>query len=324
MKKVLLFSLLFVMSLQVFGGSLEPSAGPGSTMKTLDEVEPRIAIQSLTDDVDYEYLIKSSGSYYLTGNVITTKGGINVGADDVTIDLMGYSLVGSGSGQENYNGINIDGHSNVEVRNGTVRNFGGYGIGGINGRGHRIVSVRAIMNSFSGIHLNDRGHLVKDCTATGNGTGSGTGIYAEDGSTITGNTVYDNGSHGIEAGWGNTVTGNTLYRNRGCGIYAGSSCTVTGNTARDNNQTNNASNAGIWVQFNCMVKGNTLKGNLQHNIYVDNSDNAIEENLVTNSAGNGIYFNAAGNFYANNRASGNTINYANTVGQTDGGGNASF
>jgi len=38
----------------------------------------------------------------------------------------------------------------------------------------------------------------------------------------------------------------------------------------------------------------------------------------------GIYFDSTGNFYANNRASDNTNNYANTAGQIDGGGNIEF
>jgi len=80
---------------------------------------------------------------------------------------------------------------------------------------------------------------------------------------------------------------------------------------------------GLRVGYDSQVRGNTLNNNLQNNIYVGNIDNAIEENLVTDSS-NGIYFNVAGNFYANNRASGNTTDYANTAGQTDGGGNASF
>lgn len=40
------------------------------------------------------------------------------------------------------------------------------------------------------------------------------------------------------------------------------------------------------------------------------TDSTIENNLVTNSV-NGIFFSnlSSGNFYGNNRASGNTINY---------------
>ena len=62
---------------------------------------------------------------------------------------------------------------------------------------------------------------------------------------------------------------------------------------------------------------------MTNNIYCYDYDNVIEENVVLDSA-NGIYFRVTGNFYANNQALGNTINYANTAGQTDGGGNISY
>jgi parallel beta-helix repeat protein len=60
--------------------------------------------------------------------------------------------------------------------------------------------------------------------------------------------------------------------------------------------------------------------NKQNNIYVVGSGNSIEENLVTNST-NGIYFRASGNFYANNRTSGNTTDFAGSVPTGGGGGN---
>ena len=75
----------------------------------------------------------------------------------------------------------------------------------------------------------------------------------------------------------------------------------------------------------CMVKDNVIKSNLQNNLYVDYYDNVVENNLVVLcTAGNGIKFSFSGNFYANNRASGNNTNYANVATQTDGGGNVSF
>jgi parallel beta-helix repeat protein len=95
-------------------------------------------------------------------------------------------------------------------------------------------------------------------------------------------------------------------------------CNVIDNTATHNDW------YGIYLYGDGnMAKRNTLRNNTESNIYVDGMYNAIEENLVT-GAKVGIDFAQDDNYYANNRALGNTINYQNTVGQTDGGGNVSI
>lgn len=285
------------------------------------------------------YTVTSSGLYYLTKELQTTSGSqnaITINADNVTVDLMGYSLIGTGSGTGC--GIFMNARKNVEIRNGTVRNFGGSGIyeaknatqgSTTQGLGHRVIGVRAYSNDANGISLAGIGHLVKDCTSAGNLIG----IYAVADSTLTGNITYENLGAGILCETACMVCGNIASDNGFTGILVGEGCNVTDNTACYNNvyivDLGLLVGDGISVIANgCMIKGNTLKNNGQNNIYVEGTDNAIEENLVTNSV-YGIYFKTSGNFYASNRASGNTTNYGgpgkpSSGSSGDGGGNVSF
>jgi len=285
--------------------------------------EPRTAISSVP------YTISSSGSYYLTKDLQTTSGSQNaivVDANNVTIDLMGFSLIGRGSGDGC--GIFMNERDNVEIRNGTVRNFGDDGIREAKnpteespsfGYAHRVISIRALFNKGDGIELCGMGHLVRDCSAMANGVD---GIDVGALSTVTGNITSLNAAHGIVLNAGCAASNNTSVANQFNGIWTWNGCSVMSNTLYLNG-------CGIYVsEKGSYVKLNTLRSNVFYNIYVNGTNNAIEENLVTNSE-YGIYFNVSGNFYANNRASGNTTNYGgpgkpSSGSSGDGGGNTSF
>ena len=298
---------VFVLASVSYAGDLEPGAAPAPTMKTLDEVEPRIAIPG-SDTAVGTFTISQSGSYYLTGDRLCSGTGIQVEVDDVTIDLMGYTLEGPGSG--NYYGVYMQGgRNNVEVRNGTVREFfNGVYEPNSAGKNHRVINIRAISNSYVGIALSGVSCLVKDCTVSGNAnggggaTGNGTGISTGSGSTVTGNTVYDNGNsatgivYGINAGSGSTVIGNTVYDNGNLatgtyvyGIRASTGSTVVNNTSRYNGKSATGSVFGMYAYSGCTVTGNatfdngeTATGGFVYGIYANVGSTVTGNNAYNN------------------------------------------
>ncbi|MFC1605048.1 right-handed parallel beta-helix repeat-containing protein [Planctomycetota bacterium] len=273
--------------------------------------------------------ISQSGSYYLDQNMTHTNrytNAIQVNADNVTIDLAGYSLIGPSSSSGTSSGIRMNGRKNVEIRNGTVTNFGNNGIWdedtGDTSSGHRVIDVRVLSNGGNGIVLEGNHNLVKDCTVLYNCSaiieGWG-GIRCGHTSTIIGNVVsYTNFLAGISADIGCTISGNNVSDN-GWGINAWRGCHIIGNTCTWDM-------IGIFIEGNGnLVKGNTIFNSEDNGIEVGGSYNAIEENLVTDCSV-GIFFSSAQNFYANNRVMNNSTNYGGSVpsGSKNGGGNIAF
>ena len=111
-------------------GPLDPPAGPITpSFKTLTEVEPRIAVQSLPASDEAVHAITAPGTYYLTGDIVVpeNKAGIHVASDRVTLDLNGFSDIINGlSGAGTVDNVAGGGASTLTVgANNTTSSFGG-------------------------------------------------------------------------------------------------------------------------------------------------------------------------------------------------------
>jgi hypothetical protein len=114
------------------GGDLNPPPGPISpTMKPLDQIEPRIVVNSANTpgNATATFRITQPGSYYLTGNITgeSGKNGIEIVASGVTLDLMGFDLAGVPGSLDGIRTA-VNNLLNISILNGSVRNWGGEGI----------------------------------------------------------------------------------------------------------------------------------------------------------------------------------------------------
>jgi parallel beta-helix repeat protein len=195
-------------------GPTAPPAGPvAPTYKTLGEVEPRRAVQSLAGNAAAQYVIDQPGSYYLTGNIqgVSGKDGILVTASNVTIDLAGFTLAGASGSLNAVEAQATPAVSALVVVNGTISAWGNSGVhapGVVNARMERLV--------------------VAGCGASPSGIGGGTGVYLGNNAAVLNCQAAGNGGAGIIAGVHSTiadcvVTGNTLY-----GIYADKGSRISG------------------------------------------------------------------------------------------------
>jgi hypothetical protein len=168
------------------------------------------------------YPITAPGAYYLGGNLSYAGGpGITIASDDVTLDLMGFTLTGSSG----HIGIYMDGQKNVEIRNGTLS---GWYLGiyeeNESGVAHRIINVR-FQGTIHGVQLGGPGHLIQGCQATGTGAADSYGFVTDEFAiaTVTGCTAK-NFTHGI---MGNgLITGNVIIGDGSAdsiGIWSGDS-----------------------------------------------------------------------------------------------------
>ncbi len=291
----------------LYAGPLTPPVGPvAPTLKTLAEVEPRIAINATNTpgDGDSVFRITSPGSYYLTANLSGTSGkmGIEIASTNVNIDLSGFSVLG---GPGTLDGIATSASvGQVVIRNGMITGWGGDGLdlSTNSAPGSIVTMVTASANAATGISVS-AGTMVTHCVAYQN-TGSGFSLAA--GSSIANCNAYLNSAAGLVASNGVNISAFTAYQNTTVGINAGSGSTVIGCTARFNGLDGILAAQATLIK-DCVSSSNGFTGD-GAGIHITGFDCRVEGNTCTFSD-RGIDVDSSGNFIARNICSGNGTNW---------------
>ncbi len=294
---------LLITGAVLYAGPLSPPVGPvSSTAKTLGDVEPRIAINSVNTpgDADSVFKITVPGSYYLTGNIVGQSGkhGIKIDISNVTVDLMGFTLDNT-AGRTTLDGITgpSTGLVNIAVINGTIDGWHGDGIDlATNTANVRLegISVRSTLGAGMKVGLSA---IVSNCSVFA----SASGIRTGDGSSIASCTARQcSGGPGIAAGTGCTVTNCSASNNQGNGILTGSdgsisNCTVYQNTSAGFSCTGSAllncdsraNSIGFAIGSSSVISNCTATGNIISGISAEIGC-TVTDCIANSNVGDGI------------------------------------
>jgi parallel beta-helix repeat protein len=272
-------------------------------------VDPQTAPITTTDNI----------TYIFTGNISES---LVIERDNIIIEGADYTI--QGTGNDNGNGITLDGRTNVTINHLTITTFN-VGIMLTNSNNTQIVENSVTANSQTGISV------TMNCfhnNLTGNNVtktpGVGIWLQGSTSSTLSNNIITGNGD-GIYlfTSFNNILSGNTMEGNTyNFGVYGTDLPSFTQSIDTSNvvdgkpvyylvNQSNTVisldtySNAGYLGFVNCgniTVQGMTPPNNVQGVLLAFTSNAKITENNLANN-GAGIYLWSS----PNNTLSGNNV-----------------
>jgi hypothetical protein len=256
-------NLLRVFILAVFCHSVYAAGG-------IVLIDQKAATQGHVTELDtggFPVTISEPGSYRLNSNLVVPNAAttaIEITADNVTLDLGGFSIIGpnvctpsptqctfSGGAGIGVVAVAASGPSpaNVRVQNGTVRGMSGHGIRML-GDSTVVERVVAVSNGGPGIvvgqgsvidsiaNLNASGAAIVGTIVRGSiATNNVFGIFVRPGGVAVGNAANFNAATGISVNHA-TATNNTANDNGSFGIDAVCASALVGNTATGNGTTN--------------------------------------------------------------------------------------
>lgn len=279
-------------------GPLAPPGAPAPTMKTLQQIEPRIPITNLP------FQITQLGHYYLTDNLLSTSTNPAIRIETygyVTIDLNGFALSGSYGGSGHLIYVNpIYGSIGVTVRNGTL--WGGDSA--VYAPGTQVVTLEDLRIRYAegtGAVLGPQA-LVSRCVFIGCGlSGPGPGLVAGPQSRVVDSLFTDNQGHGLSAGAASVVEGCSSFQNKGSGLVAHNGSIFRNCAAYSNesfgvyghegslleNLTLLHNQTGAGVQSGSRISGSTIRYSTQGGI-VGDDDVTVERTTVHGSGEFGV------------------------------------
>ena len=285
--KTTAFLLALTPSLLFAQGPLTPPPGaPAPTMKTLNQVEPRTAIESLP------FTISTAGSYYFTQNLqfaATTGNAIEITTGGVTLDLSGFTL--SSTAAVTGRAISVaSGLNNIAIKNGIIT-------------GNTIVTIAGtprvwttIAGGFSnGVFYTSsvaRNMTVEHLQVSGCRNSGITANYGR----VTDSTANSNGNDGIIANFGSVID-STVTSNALSGIIASSG------SIRNSSANSNAF-SGITIS----------SGNIAHSTANSNGTYGISANGGSVANSTAISNDAFGISASNGTVTNSTANSNDTFG----------
>jgi len=285
---VLLASCDINRSTSLAQGTLTPPGAPAPTMKSLDQIEARTPISSAP------FAITQPGSYYLTTNVTVSSGdAITISANNVTLDLNGFTISSTAAVASTDNAILLSGgRTNIAIRNGHISSgVTNNGVGVYSGSGFgfgvifsgfpynvRVSDLSVSGCQYDGIYVGYGSTVVESCVV------NTVGAYGIQGQSVSDSTANDCGTTAISAITANNCNGSA---GTGSGVYATTANNCNGNSA------------GVGYS----VYGVYVLGNAQ-NCYGNNSANGVglsatiaENCWGQSSSGTGIFATTIQNCY---------------------------
>jgi hypothetical protein len=272
-----------------------------------------------------------------------SKSGIEIAADNVTIDLMGFEI---GGVPGSLSGVRVEGpRTMVTLANGNVRGWGGHGLDLSEAESVLLERVQALANGGHGFLLH-AGATVTSCSARSN---LGSGFRVGPGARLRDCMALHSGNHGFDMqGFGTLsgclATGSTYSgfhfargmaadnctsrENEDAGYVAAEGSTLVACAATDNGNgfvldrssakactaIGNGS-SGFELDDACALIESLCEQNGSTGVLVRGDNNRVEANHVTrHAAGRGFHVTGTENLVVRNTSLNNGISYSVAAG----------